>query len=255
MRTQSGSAHAARRRSAGFTLIELLVAVTILAVVAALGWRGLDAVARSRDEASSAFAASSRLADGLQQLGDDLRHAAAQSAGLPAVSVIGGNLFIVRRPAQPLGGDLRADMGAQVGLPPQAGDLQVVRWTVQGGALRRSASTPTDSRAALQAALQNPTAPLLTILPGVADMQIQFYRYAGIGLLQQSGAWVNPGTAANATSATGAAPIASASAAATTIITLASNAVTPAAVRLRLQLTEPPLTGELQRDFLLDDHE
>ena len=254
MRTPSGSDHAARRRGAGFTLIELLVAVTILAVVAALGWRGLDAVARSRDEASSAFTASSRLADGLQQLGDDLRHAAAQGAGLPAVSVIGGNLFIVRRPAQPLGGDVRADMGAQVGLPPQAGELQVVRWTVQGGALRRSASTPTDNRAALQSALQNPTAPLLTILPGVADMQIQFYRYAGIGLLQQSGAWVNPGTAANA-AATGNPPIASASAAATTIITLASNAVTPAAVRLRLQLTEPPLTGELQRDFLLDDHE
>ncbi|MEW6558891.1 MAG: prepilin-type N-terminal cleavage/methylation domain-containing protein [Pseudomonadota bacterium] len=252
MRTPSGSAPAWRRRRAGFTLIELLVAVTILAVVAALGWRGLDAVARSRDEASQAFTASSRLADGLQQLGDDLRHAAAQGAGLPAVSVIGGNLFIVRRPVQPLGGDVRANAEAQLGLPPQAGDLQVVRWTVQDGALKRSASAPTDSRAELQSAVQNPTAPLLTILPGVADMQIQFYRYAGIGLLQQSGAWVNPGTSANANTTT---PIASASAAATSIITPAANAATPAAVRLRLQLTAPPLTGELQRDFLLDDHE
>ena len=239
----------------GFTLIELLVAVTILAVVAALGWRGLDAVARSRDDASSNFTTSSRLADGLQQLGDDLRHAVAQGAGLPAVSVLGGNLFIVRRPAQPLGGDVRADGAADIGLPPQAGDLQVVRWTVQDGALKRSATSPTDSRALLQSALQNPTAPLLTILPGVTDMQIQFYRYAGIGLLQQSGAWVNPGTAANAAGANTNGPIASASAAASSLITLASSAVTPAAVRLRLQLTQPPLTGELQRDFLLDDHE
>ncbi|MGC9162081.1 MAG: PulJ/GspJ family protein [Thiomonas sp.] len=237
----------ARRAVAlGFTLIELLVAVTILAVVAVLGWRGLDAVARSRDDASSAFAASSRLADGMQQLGDDLRHATAAGAGLPAVSVIGGNLFIVRRPAQPLGGDVRADARAGIGLPPQAGMLQVVLWTVRDGALQRSASTPSDSRAVLQAALQNPAAPLLTILPGVVRMQIQFYRYAGIGLLQQSGAWVNPGTAANAP----ATPAASASA-----IALAANVVTPAAVRVQLQFAGKPLAGVLQRDFLLDDYE
>jgi len=239
--------------ASGFTLIELLVAVTILAVVAALGWRGLDAVARSRDEASSAFTASSRLADGMQQLGDDLRHATSEGAGLPAVSLLGGGLFIVRRPAQPLGGDVRTDVSADVGLPPQAGQLQVVRWTVQDGALKRSASAPTDSRATLQSVLQNPTAPLLTILPGVTGMQIQFYRYAGIGLLQQSGAWVNPGTAANAASP--AAPAASASAAAAAAISLAANAVTPAAVRLQLQFSGKPLAGELQRDFLLDDHE
>jgi general secretion pathway protein J len=38
-----------RRRSVpGFTLIELLVAISILAIVAVLGWRGLDAIVRSR---------------------------------------------------------------------------------------------------------------------------------------------------------------------------------------------------------------
>ncbi|MBN2690989.1 MAG: prepilin-type N-terminal cleavage/methylation domain-containing protein [Burkholderiaceae bacterium] len=240
--------------ASGFTLIELLVAVTILAVVAALGWRGLDAVARSRDDASSAFTASSRLADGMQQLGDDLRHATSEGAGLPAVSLLGGGLFIVRRPAQPLGGDVRTDVSADVGLPPNAGELQVVRWTVQDGALKRSASAPTESRATLQAALQNPVAPLLTILPGVTTMQIQFYRYAGIGLLQQSGAWVNPGTAANAPATASATPATAASAAATAI-TLASSAMTPAAVRVRLQFADRPFAGELQRDFLLDDHE
>lgn len=241
---------APRRRGMprGFTLIELLVAVTILAVVAALGWRGLDAVARSRDDASRAFTASSRLADGMQQLGDDLRHAASQGVGLPAVSVLGGNLLIVRRPPQPLGGELRADTSANLGLPPDAGALQVVRWAVQDGALKRSASDPTDNRAALLAALQNPAAPLLTILPGVTTMQVQFYRYAGIGLLQQSGAWVNPGTAANT-----AAPVAAASAAALAVLN--TNATTPAAVRLQLQLVGGAFAGMLQRDFLLDDTE
>ncbi len=36
------------RRQLGLTLIELLIAITILAVVAVLGWRGLDSIVRSR---------------------------------------------------------------------------------------------------------------------------------------------------------------------------------------------------------------
>ena len=36
------------RRHAGFTLVELLVAITILAIVAVLGWRGLDGIVRAR---------------------------------------------------------------------------------------------------------------------------------------------------------------------------------------------------------------
>lgn len=36
------------RRQLGLTLIELLIAITVLAVVAVLGWRGLDSIVRSR---------------------------------------------------------------------------------------------------------------------------------------------------------------------------------------------------------------
>ena len=35
-------------RRAGFTLVELLVAISILAMVAVLGWRGLDGIVRAR---------------------------------------------------------------------------------------------------------------------------------------------------------------------------------------------------------------
>lgn len=36
------------KRSRGFTLVELLVAISILAIVAVLGWRGLDGIVRAR---------------------------------------------------------------------------------------------------------------------------------------------------------------------------------------------------------------
>ena len=38
------------RRARGFTLIELLIAISILAMVAALGWRGLDGIVRAREQ-------------------------------------------------------------------------------------------------------------------------------------------------------------------------------------------------------------
>lgn len=46
----------APRRHRGFTLIELLVAITILAIVAVLGWRGLDGIIRSRTALTSEMA-------------------------------------------------------------------------------------------------------------------------------------------------------------------------------------------------------
>lgn len=41
------------KKLAGFTLIELLVAISILAIVAVLGWRGLDSIVRSRTALTS----------------------------------------------------------------------------------------------------------------------------------------------------------------------------------------------------------
>ncbi|MEN3295328.1 MAG: ral secretion pathway protein, partial [Burkholderiales bacterium] len=32
----------------GFTLVELLIAISVLAMVAVLGWRGLDSIVRAR---------------------------------------------------------------------------------------------------------------------------------------------------------------------------------------------------------------
>lgn len=38
------------KNARGFTLIELLVAITVLAIVAVMGWRGLDGIVRSREQ-------------------------------------------------------------------------------------------------------------------------------------------------------------------------------------------------------------
>jgi general secretion pathway protein J len=40
--------HKIKQRQLGFTLIELLVAISILAIVALMGWRGLDSIVRAR---------------------------------------------------------------------------------------------------------------------------------------------------------------------------------------------------------------
>src|SRR5579864_8219281 len=37
-----------KRRVRGFTLVEMIVAISILALVAVLGWRGLDGIVRAR---------------------------------------------------------------------------------------------------------------------------------------------------------------------------------------------------------------
>ncbi|MET0266438.1 MAG: prepilin-type N-terminal cleavage/methylation domain-containing protein [Duganella sp.] len=65
------------RRDGGFTLIELLVAITILAIVAVLGWRGLDGIIRSR----TALTAEMAYTRGLQLAFAQMQSDCAQLAG------------------------------------------------------------------------------------------------------------------------------------------------------------------------------
>lgn len=61
------------RRAAGFTLIELLIAAALLAVLAVLSWRGLDAVLASRKQIVSASDELRALMVAFSQLDEDLR--------------------------------------------------------------------------------------------------------------------------------------------------------------------------------------
>lgn len=122
----------------GFTLVELLVAMTILALVAILSWRGLDQIVRARDAVTLSMANERALAQFFDQVGIDVRQAALdQDLGQPAIVFGAGQLQIVR----------------QLNVSGQAPRLQVVRYQVPQGRVVRLASPPLATFGQLRAAL------------------------------------------------------------------------------------------------------
>lgn len=124
----------------GFTLIELLVAIAIMAVVAILSWRGLDEIVRGRETITRSMAEERVFAQMFDQMRIDCRRAASDDeAGMPAISLNGGTLQIVRAFAVP---------------PDAAPRLQVVRYRVAGGRVVRYASPPLANLGELRRALR-----------------------------------------------------------------------------------------------------
>ena len=60
----------------GFTLVELLVAISILAIVAVLGWRGLDGIVRARIALTAQIEATRGMQLAFAQLQSDAEHMA-----------------------------------------------------------------------------------------------------------------------------------------------------------------------------------
>ena len=75
-------------RARGFTLIELLVAISILAIVAVLGWRGLDGIVRARVALTDQMETTRGMQLAFAQMQSDCEHMAdadaAAEAALPA---------------------------------------------------------------------------------------------------------------------------------------------------------------------------
>jgi prepilin-type N-terminal cleavage/methylation domain-containing protein len=84
-----------QRAIAGFTLVELLVALTILAMMSMMSWRGLDSVLRARDAAITQRDKVARLANALEQMGADVRSATSGRAATPIV--LGSTGFAMER--------------------------------------------------------------------------------------------------------------------------------------------------------------
>ncbi len=131
----------------GFTLIEMLIAITLMAIVSLLSWRGLEAVARANERAIEDGEANQAILRTLGQLGRDLRERAPDAA-FPAEPVAAGVVV----PPRLLPGSLAVDAsagGAPVlnivrAAPAQDGTWQQIDWRLDGNMLRRVAGVPTD---------------------------------------------------------------------------------------------------------------
>lgn len=152
------------RRARGFTLIEMLVAITILAVIAILSWRGLDQIMRGRTTITNAMEDERVVAQLFDQMRIDARQAATDDeAGQAAVSIGGSAVQIVR--------GLYA-----AGAAPR---LQVVRYRLSSGRVIRFASPPVANVGDLRRALaSSDTADGWTAIPlmgGVATFAARAY--------------------------------------------------------------------------------
>jgi general secretion pathway protein J len=210
----------------GFTLIELLIAITLMAVLAGLSWRGLNGLMRSRDITQVQVDKTAVLQTVLAQWQADL------NAVQPVPSITdagvqwdGRTLRLTRRATA-----WRAD-GADAG-------LWVVAWTLRGNQWLRWQSAPLQTRTALQQAWanaerwgQNPSADdaaFETALIPLDAWQLTYFR---------GNAWTNPlssAGAAEASNTNGVAPV-------TPQNNTVSQGALPDAIRLQIDL--PASTG------------
>lgn len=161
-----------RARSRGFTLVEVLVALMVLSLMAAMAWRGVDALVRTREVAQARMESLLRAQSVMAQWEADLQSVISTQVS-PGVLCEGAAFHLTRR--QPDG-------------------VQVVTWALRSGTLTRWAAAPTTRSEALQEAwmqsfqlLGNEPEQLRT-LQGVSQWQVYFYF---------GNAWSNCGSSAD----------------------------------------------------------
>lgn len=117
------------RRAHGFTLIELLVAITILAIVAVLGWRGLDTIVRSRVALTEELERTRGLQLAFAQMQSDCAQIAKSESigGRQPLSTQGGRLTLIR----------------SIFAENQPSRVQVVAYRLNNGVLTRHESPAT----------------------------------------------------------------------------------------------------------------
>lgn len=87
-----------RERQSGLTLIELLVAISILGIVATMGWRGLDSIIRSRTALNQELEQTRGMQLAFAQLQSDCAHLADNTLlpGRPTINVLPNKLTLIR---------------------------------------------------------------------------------------------------------------------------------------------------------------
>lgn len=153
-----------RRRGAGFTLVEVLVALFILAILAAMAFRGIDALVHAKTTALAATDRTLKLNTGMSQFEYDISQMVNSGVLTPPVSFDGSTLRFARR--SPAG-------------------LQLVAWSLQGGHWQRWASAPAIRIADLQEAWMRTQqwdtvgGAAVSVLDDVSDFQCYLYNSGG----------------------------------------------------------------------------
>lgn len=168
------------RRIRGLTLVELLVAISVLAFVAVMGWRGLDTIVRARLALNADLAQTRGMQLAFAQLQSDCSHIAGQDLlpGRDPLSAAGGRLRLVR-------------LVSGYAQPTQ---VQVITYSVANGVLTRRESLPTRDLGQLDQMWQaaatdaDTTNPAVALQEGVVAMTMRLWA-------QDNKGWRNAETA------------------------------------------------------------
>jgi general secretion pathway protein J len=151
----------------GFTLVELLVAISILAIVAVLGWRGLDTIVRARISLTEQMETTRGMQLAFAQMQSDCEH-------------IAGEDIMFKRPFLLAAND-RVTLVRTVFADNEPSRLQVVSYRIIDGTLSRRESAATRDMAQLdilwQAAVTDAdTTPAVALQPGVTALAVMTWQ-------------------------------------------------------------------------------
>ncbi|WP_342118899.1 PulJ/GspJ family protein [Pseudoduganella sp. OTU4001] len=129
------------KNARGFTLVELLVAITVLAIVAVMGWRGLDGIVRSREQLTQNMEQTRGIQLTFAQLQSDLEQIADKNLLRQRQNILADNTRLVF---------IRTVLAENA-----ASQLQVVSYQIREGVLLRRESAQTRDLVQLDALWQS----------------------------------------------------------------------------------------------------
>jgi general secretion pathway protein J len=146
-----------RRRTSGFTLVEVMVALVIMALLAALAMRGMDALMRAKESALASTDRTLKLNTGMSQFEYDMSQVVDSKVLPRAIMFDGATLRIARRTPE---------------------GIQLVLWTLQDRRWQRWASAPVIHMSELTEAWMRSqqwgsiSGNAITVLENVDDFQV-----------------------------------------------------------------------------------